>query len=34
MDIDGDVFAEADYGLLVDSSNKIQELNSKLDMLA
>ena len=34
IDIDGDVFAEADYGLLVDSSNKIQELNSKLDMLA
>ena len=34
MDIDGDEFAEADYGLVVDNSNGIQELNSKLDTLA
>ena len=34
MDIDGDEFAEADYGLVVDSSNGVQELNSKLDTLA
>lgn len=34
MDIEGDEFADADYGLLVDSGNGVQELNSKLDMLA
>ena len=34
MEIDGDEFAESDYGLVVDSSNGIQELNSKLDTLA
>lgn len=34
MEIDGDEFAEADYGLVVDSSNGMQELNSKLDTLA
>ena len=34
MDIDGDEFAEADYGLVVDNSNGVQELNQKLDMLA
>ena len=34
MNIDGDEFAEADYGLLVDNSNGIQELQSKLDTLA
>ena len=34
MDIDGDEFAESDYGLVVDNSNGIQELNSKLDTLA
>ena len=34
MDIDGDEFAEADYGLVVDNSNGTQELNSKLDTLA
>lgn len=34
MDIDGDEFAEADYGLVVDNSNGMQELSSKLDMLA
>ena len=33
-DIDGDEFAEADYGLIVDNSNGIQELSQKLDMLA
>lgn len=34
MDIDGDEFAEADYGLVVDNSQGIQELAQKLDMLA
>lgn len=34
MDIDGDEFAEADYGLVVDNSNGIQELQQKMDMLA
>ena len=34
MDIDGDEFAEADYGLVVDNSNAIQELKQKMDMLA
>ena len=34
MDIDGDEFAEADYGLVVDNSNGTQELNQKLDTLA
>ena len=34
MEIDGDEFSECDYGLVVDNSNNIQELNSKLDMLA
>lgn len=34
MEIDGDEFAEADYGLLVDNSNAIQELQQKMDMLA
>lgn len=34
MDIDGDEFAECDYGLLVDNSNGTQELASKLDTLA
>lgn len=34
MEIDGDEFAEADYGLVVDNSNGVQELNSKLDVLA
>ena len=33
-DVDGDEFAEADYGLLVDNGNGVQELNQKLDMLA
>lgn len=33
-EIDGDEFAESDYGLVVDNSNGIQDLNSKLDMLA
>ena len=32
--LDGDEFAEADYGLIVESSNGIQELNQKLEMLA
>lgn len=34
MDIDGDEFAEADYGLVVDNGGNVQELNQKLDMLA
>lgn len=34
MDIDGDEFAENDYGLVVDNSNAIQELRQKMDMLA
>lgn len=34
MDIDGDEFAECDYGLVVDNSNGIQELNSKIETLA
>lgn len=34
MDIDGDEFAEADYGLVVDNSRGIQELSQKLDLLA
>lgn len=34
MDIDGDEFAEADYGLVVDNGNGIQELQQKLDVLA
>ena len=34
MDIDGDEFAEADYGLIVDNSNGVQDLNTKLDTLA
>ena len=34
MDIDGDEFAECDYGLVVDSSIQTQELKQKLDVLA
>ena len=34
MDIDGDEFAESDYGLLVDNGQGTQELSQKLDMLA
>lgn len=34
IDIDGDEFAEADYGLIVDNSSATQEFNQKLDMLA
>ena len=34
MEIDGDEFAEADYGLVVDNSDGTQELQSKLDTLA
>lgn len=33
-DIDGDEFAEADYGLVVANSRGAQELDQKLDMLA
>lgn len=34
MDIEGDEFAESDYGLVVDNSDATQSLNQKLDMLA
>ena len=34
MDIEGDAFAECDYGLVVDNSSAIQELKQKMDMLA
>lgn len=34
MDIDGDEFAECDYGLVIDNSSATQELKQKLDMLA
>ena len=34
VDIDGDEFAECDYGLVVDNSNATQDLNSKLETLA
>ena len=34
VEIDGDEFAEADYGLVLDNSSNIQELSQKLDMLA
>lgn len=34
MEIDGDEFAECDYGLVVDNSDSIQELQQKLDTLA
>jgi hypothetical protein len=34
MDIDGDEFAECDYGLVVDNSQGTQLLTQKLDMLA
>ena len=33
MDIDGDEFAENDYGLVVDNSQGIEEQTQKLDML-
>ena len=34
MEIDGDEFAECDYGVLVDNSNGTQDLAAKLDTLA
>jgi hypothetical protein len=34
MEIDGEDFAECDYGMLVDNSDGMQKLNSQLDMLA
>ena len=34
MEIDGDEFAECDYGLVVDNSVGAQELNQKIDVLA
>lgn len=34
MNIEGDEFAECDYGLVVDNSEGVQELNQKLDTLA
>ena len=34
IEVDGDEFAECDYGLVVDNSNGAVELNQKLDTLA
>jgi hypothetical protein len=34
VDIDGDEFAESDYGLVVENSMGLQELNQKIDGLA
>lgn len=34
IEIDGDEFAECDYGLVVDNSSQTQQLAQKLDMLA
>lgn len=34
IDIDGDEFADADYGVVMDLSNNVQDLNQKLDTLA
>ena len=34
IEIDGDEFAECDYGLVVDNSDGAQQLNQKMDMLA
>ena len=34
LDLDGDEFAECDYGLIVDNSQGTQELKQKLDVLA
>lgn len=34
VDIDGDMFAECDYGLVIDNSNTTQTLNQQLETLA
>lgn len=34
IDIDGDEFAECDYGIVVDNSSDIQQLKSQIDTLA
>lgn len=34
MEIDGDEFAECDYGILVDNSNNVADFNSKIETLA
>ena len=34
MDVDGDDFAECDYGLVVDNSNDTQKLSSQIETLA
>lgn len=34
IDVDGDTFAECDYGIMVDNSNSTKNLQSKLDTLA
>lgn len=34
MEVEGDEFAESDYGLVVSNDNGTQDLNNKLDMLA
>lgn len=33
VEIDGDAFAEADYGIVVDGSQQSQALNQKMDAL-
>lgn len=33
MEIDGDEFAECDYGLVVDNGSELQQLSQKMDML-
>lgn len=33
MEIDGDEFAESDYGLLVDNSQELQQLNQKMESI-
>lgn len=34
IELDGDIFSELDYGLVVENSSEIQEMNQKLDTLA
>ena len=33
VEIDGDAFAESDYGIVVDGSQQSQALNQKMDAL-
>lgn len=34
IDIDGDIFAECDYGIAVENNSDLQKLNQKMDILA